>query len=231
VNAFLDKMAEDIKDSLTEEDYEDYKSKLHFYLWLYPYVAQILTYVDVSHEKLYLLLHALSKKLPKKKRDKPLPVEQYVDLQTLRVVKKHAGSIILDAAVAELDQEINIPTGTVEEDEIVSLSEILGTINKKWGTEFGKQQQETLEHISSSFADDEQLQHVVKNPSNQMSGAKIVFDHKFDDKVHETYETDDKLYTQLMNNNDLRDYVQKEMFKYVFGRILAKDSEPAETLV
>lgn len=230
VNAFLDKIADDITERLSEDDYENYKSKLHFYLWLYPYVAQILTYVDVDHEKFYLLLHPLSKKLPRKKRDKPIIVEQYVDIQTLRIIKKHSGSIILDEAVSELDQEVDIPIGILEEDEIVSLSEILGHINMKWGTEFGKEQQETLEKITSEFSDDEQFRSVVKNPSNQMSGAKIVFDHKFDDKVHETYERDDKLHAQLMDNEELREYVQRKMFKYVFSRILADDKEQVENI-
>jgi len=223
VNAFLDRMADDIA-RLDEAIYEDLKSKLHFYLWLYPYVAQVLGYVDVSHEKLFLLLHPLAKKLPRKRREKSFPVEHYVDLQTLRVIKKHCGSIVLDPATAGIDQPIEIPNGMSEEDEIVALSEIVGRINKKWGTTFGLEQQTTLETMSGEFAADAQLQNVVKNPANQKSGAKIVFDHKFDDKVHETYERDDKLYTQLMNNEELRKFVQREMFNHVFGRILAESA-------
>ena len=214
-------MADDIR-RLEEEAYEDLKSKIHFYLWLYPYVAQVVTYVDVSHEKLYLLLHPLAKKLPRKPREKPFPVEQYVDLQTLRVIKKHSGTIVLDPATAGIDEPIEIPNGSPEEDEIVALSEIVGRINKKWGTSFGAAQQGTLEAMSGEFETDSQLQDVVKNPANQKSGAKIVFDHKFDDKVHETYDRDEKLYTQLMNNEELRKFVQREMFNHVFGRILAE---------
>ncbi len=136
-------------------------------------------------------------------------------------MKKHAGSIALDDAVEELEQDLEIPEANLEEDEIVSLSEILDGINKRWGVDFGKKQQETLEELSSELASDEVLRGVVRNPSNQVSGAKIVFDHKFDDKINETYDKDDKLFMKLMNNNELKDHVQKEMFKYVFGRVLA----------
>lgn len=228
INAFLDKLANEISESLDDDAYENYKTKLHFYLWLYPYIAQIITYIDVNHEKLYLLLHPLAKKLSKRRGEKPFAVEKYVDLKTLRVVRKHSGSISLDPVVEELVNEIEIPEANLEEDEIVSLSEILDGINKRWGADFGQKQQETLEKLSTEIANDRTVQNVVRNPSNQESHAKIVFEHKFDDKINETYERDDKLFEKLMNNTELRKYVENLMFKYIYGRVLAKNSESDE---
>lgn len=225
VNAFLDKMADEIIDKLTEEEYADFKTKLHFYLWLYPYVAQVVSYTDVSHEKLFMLLHPLAKKLPGKKREKPFPVENYVDLKTLRVVRKHSGSIVLDAAVEELEQEIDIPEPSDDTDEKMSLSQIISGMNKKWGADFGKQQEETLEGMTGTFSADEELQEVINNPANPKDNAKIVFEHMFDDVIHSTYDKDEKLYTTLMNNEELRKDVRNQMFRYVFGRVLAGDEQ------
>jgi type I restriction enzyme, R subunit len=225
INSFLDKLANEISESLDDDAYENYKTKLHFYLWLYPYIAQVISYVDVNHEKLYLLLHPLAKKLAKKRKEKPFPVEKYVDLKTLRVVRKHSGSISLDPAVEELVNELEIPEANFEEDEIVSLSEILDGINKRWSADFGQKQQETLDEMSTELANDDQFKNVVKNPYNQVSGAKIVFEHKFDDKVNETYDRDDKLFMKLINNPDLRRHVENEMFKYIYGRVLAAGAE------
>lgn len=224
INSFLDALANEISDRLNDDDYENYKTKLHFYLWLYPYIAQIINYVDINHEKLYLLLHPLAKKLSKKRKDKPFPVEKYIDLKTLRVVRKNSGAISLDPAVEELVNEIEIPDENLEEDEIVSLSEILEGINKRWGAEFGQKQQETLEEMSSELASDGQLQDVVKSPFNQAIGAKIVFDHKFDDKINDSYEKDDALFTKIMNNPDLKKHIENAMFKYVYERVLAQNS-------
>jgi len=229
INSFLDKLANEISESLDDDAYENYKTKLHFYLWLYPYIAQVISYVDVNHEKLYLLLHPLAKKLAKRRNEKPFPVEKYVDLKTLRVVRKHSGSISLDPAVAELVNEIDIPEANLEEDEIVSLSEILDGINKRWGADFGQKQQETLDEMSSELANDDQFKNVVKNPYNQVSGAKIVFEHKFDDKINETYDRDDKLFMKIMNNPDLRRHVENQMFKYIYGRVLAAGTEEFAT--
>lgn len=223
VNSFLDKLANEISERLNKDDYENYKTILHFYLWLYPYIAQVISYVDVNHEKLYILLHPLAKKLSKRRKEKPFPVEKYVDLKTLRVVRKHSGSISLDPAVEELVNELEIPEANLEEDEIVSLSEILDGINKRWGEDFGQQQQETLDEMSSELAEDDQFKDVVKNPNNQVSGAKIVFEHKFDDKINETFDRDEKLFTKLMNNPELRKHVENQMFKYIYGRVLAKN--------
>lgn len=221
VNSFLDKLANEISGSLNDEDYQNYKTKLHFYLWLYPYIAQVVTYVDVNHEKLFLLLHPLAKKLSKKRKEKPFPVENYVDIKTLRVVRKHTGSISLDPAVNELVNEIEIPEVNLEEEEIVSLSEILDGINKRWGADFGQKQQETLDEMSTELVNDDQFKNVVNNPYNQVSGAKIVFEHKFEDKINDTYDRDDKLFTKLMNNPELRKHVGNQMFKYIYGRVLA----------
>jgi len=222
VNSLLDKLAGEISDTLSEEDYVNYKIKLHFYLWLYPYVAQIINCIDVNHEKLYLLLHPLAKKLKNGKIEKPFPVEKYVDLKTLRVVRKHSGSISLDPSVEELVNDVEIPETNLEEDEVVSLSEILDGINKRWGADFGQKQQEILENISGQFTEDEQLQSVIKSPYTDKRNAKIVFDHKFEDRVHDTYDMDSKLYEKLMNNPDLRKHVEELMFKYIYGRVLAK---------
>ena len=227
INSFLDRLANEISESLDDDSYQNYKTKLHFYLWLYPYIAQVINYVDVKHEKLFILLHPLAKKLAKERKEKPFPIEKYVDLKTLRVVRKHSGSIALDPAVEELVNELEIPEADLEEDEIVSLSEILDGMNKRWGADFGQKQQETLEKLSNELAGDETLQNVVRNPSNQESGAKIVFEHKFDDKINETYERDDKLFTKLMNNPDLRRHVESAMFRYVHGRMLAEDQASA----
>jgi len=229
VNSFLDKLANEISDSLDEESYENYKTKLHFYLWLYPYIAQVITYSDVSHEKLFILLDPLAKKLSKKRKEKPFPVEKYVDLKTLRIVRRYSGSISLDPAVEELVNEVEIPEANLEEDEIVSLSEILDGLNKRWGADFGQQQQKTLEELSKELADDETLQSVVKNPSNQMASTKIVFDHKFEDKINETYDRDDKLFMKLVNNQELRSYVENQMFKYVHGIVLARQNNNGTT--
>lgn len=224
INSFLDKLANEISEVLDEDSYENYKTKLHFYLWLYPYTAQVINYVDVNHEKLYLLLHPLAKKLAKRRREKPFPVEKYVDLKTLRVVRKHSGSISLNPAVEELVNELEIPEANLEEDEVVSLSEILDGINKRWGTDFAQKQQETLDEMSNDLATDDEFKNVISNPYNQISGAKIVFEHKFGDKINETYDKDDKLFTKLMNNTDLRKYIENQMFKYIYGRILAANS-------
>ena len=96
---------------------------------------------------------------------------------------------------------------------------IIQDVNKRWGVDFGIEQQKTLTTMSEEMASDDLLQNVVSNNTKQNS--EIHFEGIFENKVDDQFDRDRKLYEQLMNNKDLRKYVQKSMFKFVADKILA----------
>lgn len=225
-NAFLDEIASQIvlldhgidmeSDTIADNDYGKFLAIGSSYIKQYPYIAQVVGYSDISHEKLYLLLKYLLKKLPRDPR-KPLnDIVRYLDLSSVRVVQKVKGKIELSAGIGDVRTVTPIPGAPNTELHDV-LSKIIQDVNKRWGVDFGMEQQETLTSMSNELASDEELQNVVTNNTRQ--NASVHFEGIFGDKVDDQFDSDRKLWEQLTNNPELREYIEKKMFSYVSEKI------------
>lgn len=231
-NAFLDKLAEDIKaelphgtegDVVAENKYGEFLSIGNVYTKRYPYLAQVVGYSDVAHEKLYLLLKYLLKKLPKDPKKPLIEVLKYVDMDSVRVVRKIQSSITLSPETGDVHQKEIVPGVPFEEAEDL-LSQIIGDVNKRWGLDFGQEQQKTLDAIGEELIGDEEAQNVVYN-NNSMQAVGRWFHKPFENKVFDKYDTDKKLYETLANNKELNDYIEKKMLRYVVDKVLALREE------
>ena len=224
-NTFLDKIAQDIIQELprqVEDKYGGFLSIGNMYVKKYPYFAQVLGYSDVSHEKLYLLLKYLLKKLPKDPKKPLIQILKYIDMDSVRVVKKIQASIKLPNQLSDVKEQYIIPGAPIEEIED-PLSEIIKDVNKRWGMDFGKEQQETLNKMGEELSSDEDLQNVVTNNVHQ--NAEIHFNEVYENKVDDQFDFDRKLYEKLRNNKDLNTYIAKKMFKYVADKIFSLRNE------
>ncbi|MDP2704441.1 MAG: type I restriction endonuclease [bacterium] len=230
-NAYLDKIAKQIveelprggTDDIVEDDkYGEFLSIGNVYLKRYPYLAQVLGYSDVAHEKLYLLLKYLLKKLPKDPRKPLVEILKYIDMDSVRVVRKLKTSVTLSPEGGDVREEEKVPGAPFEEAED-PLSKIIGDVNKRWGVDFGPEQQKTLSTMSEELVGNEKLQDVVAN--NPKSSAELYFGGVFENKVFDHFDLDRKLYEQLSNNKELNTYIEKRMFKYVVDKVLALREE------
>jgi len=226
-NSFLDDLAKNIIDELPhgstgdlieEDKYGEFLSIGNMYLKRYPYLAQVLGYSDLKHEKLYLLLKYLLKKLPKDPKRPLVEILRYVDLDSVRVVRKLQAKIELLSQAGDVRDEEIIPQAPIKEKED-PLSQLIDDINKHWGADFGPEQRKTLNAMGEELATDGSLQNVVANNVRQSS--ELEFQRVFNNKLDDQFEIDRRLWEQLMNNPDLNKYVEKKMFKYVADKILA----------
>jgi type I restriction enzyme R subunit len=226
-NSFLDEVANRIIEELPkgsegdvvqEDKYGEFLSIANMYIKRYPYLAGVLGYSDISHEKLYLLLKYLLKKLPRDPKKPLIEILKYIDMDSVRVVRKLQSSVTLSPEGGDVRQEEIIPGAPLAEIEDV-LSQIIQDVNKRWGVDFGPEQQQTLSTMSEELASNEDLQNVVSN--NVKQNAEIHFGGIFENKVDDQFDRDRKLWEQLTNNKELRTYVQKSMFKFIFEKVLA----------
>lgn len=230
-NSFLDDLAKKIIDELPhgsvgdvieEDKYGEFLSIGNMYLKRYPYLAQVLGYSDLKHEKLYLLLKYLLKKLPKDPKRPLIEILKYVDIDSVRVVRKLQTRIELLSQAGDVRDEEIIPQTPIEEKED-PLSQIINDVNKRWGVDFGPEQQKTLNAIGEELTTNESFQNVVYN--NPLPSSELEFKRVFGGKVDDQFEVDRKLWEQLMNNPDLNKYIEKKMFRYVADKILALREE------
>jgi len=229
-NSFLDNLVKDIikelhqkKDSNSIDDkYGGFVSIVNVFVKRYPYFAQVLGYSDISHEKLYLLLKYLIKKLPKDQKKPLIGILKYIDMDSVRIVKKIKSSIILEPHVSDVKEDYVIPGAPIEEIED-PLSTIINDVNKRWGVDFDKKQQETLNSMGEELVSDENIQNVVTN--NVRQNAEIHFEKVYENKVDDQFEKDRKLWEQLRNNTELNNFISKRMFRYVVDKIFALREE------
>jgi len=232
-NAFIDKLAEEIHsvlphgsegDVIAEDKYGEFLSIANVYTKRHPYLAQVVGYSEVSHEKLYLLLKYLLKKLPKDPKKPLIEILKYVDMDSVRVVRKIIqASIVLTPVAGDVHQDEVVPGAPFEEAEDL-ISQIIGDVNKRWGLDFGEEQQKTLDTISEELVSDEEAQNVVYNNSSLQAVGRW-FHKPFENKVFDKYDTDKKLYETLANNKELSDYIEKKMLHYVVDKVLALREE------
>jgi type I restriction enzyme R subunit len=231
-NAFLDSMAAQILEELphgsdgdviAEDKYGEFLSIGNVYVKRYPYLAQVVGYSKVSHEKLYLFLKYLLKKLPKDPRKPLIEVLKYVDMDSVRVVRKIQSSITLAPATGDVHQKEVVPATPFEEAEDL-ISQIIGDVNKRWGLDFGEEQQKTLDSIGEELVRDDEAQNVVYNNSSMQAVGRW-FHKPFENKVFDKYDADKKLYETLANNKELNDYIEKKMLRYVVEKVLALREE------
>jgi type I restriction enzyme R subunit len=231
-NAFLDSIADQILEDLphgsdgdviAEDKYGEFLSIGNVYTKRYPYLAQVVGYSEVSHEKLYLFLKYLLKKLPKDPKKPLIEVLKYVDMDSVRVVRKIQSSITLAPVTGDVHQDEVVPGAPFEEAEDL-ISQIIGDVNKRWGLDFGEEQQKTLDSIGEELISDEEAQNVVYNNSSMQAVGRW-FHKPFENKVFDKYDTDKKLYETLANNKELNDYIEKKMLRYVVDKVLALREE------
>ena len=67
-------------EALTEQEQATFKSRLTDYTRLYAFLSQILTFTDADLEKLYVFARLLRLRLPVKKGELPLGVQDAIDM-------------------------------------------------------------------------------------------------------------------------------------------------------
>ena len=115
----------------------EFKGNAKVFCRTYSFLSSIMPYSNAEWEKLSILLHLLTPKLPApKKEDLATGILEAIDMASYRVEKKAA----LKIALADTDAEIEpVPTdagGHKPEPELDRLSNILKSFNEAFGTLF-----------------------------------------------------------------------------------------------
>jgi type I restriction enzyme, R subunit len=218
-NGILDMVTEEIK-SLTDEEYEAFRAAGYDYIMRYPFLAQVVGYVDVDAEKLFVFVKYLLKKLSTRRVDPPLQISEWLDLNALRVIKKGAGAILLEGNEEPGgERDPSGGRGVILDQEEDSLIKIIKDVNGKWGAEFGPEQEKNLNKMSEDLTENEDFQNVMKN--NAQRNTRLRFDELFKGKVHEQYTNDPKLWNILTESEEMQRYIRLRMFEIVKRDIMA----------
>ncbi len=190
----LDKVVENWK-SKTEDEKEDFRSTLQSFIRLYGFISQLITFVDVELEKLFVFSKNLNRKLPKRKSRLPYEVEDAVDLESFRIQHRFTGSISLEKEDSDISGIITGISKQVEEEKDL-LSNIIKTLNETYGINITEEDKVDIENIKAKVEEDEELQ-AVMNPNNTRENIRLKFDKVVDDIILDFVNTKIDLYNKL----------------------------------
>lgn len=201
---------------LTKEDMYLFRDNLRRYVKIYAFVAQIVSFVDVSLEKLYLYSRFLLKKLPFDKDSLPREIVESIDMDRYRIKPTYTGGIILEKKDGEI-----APLTTDEKKPPVSefnrLSAIIEKINEIGGTQFTEDDKIKFTKLAETISGNEDFQESMK-AKNSKSNLKLLFKNLFDETMADMYESDLNFYKKIEANLSMKELIKDGLFEDVFRR-------------
>ena len=195
LQGILDSVVEKWKENETDEK-EAFRSTLQSYIRLYGYISQLITFTDVTLEKLYVFGRSLNKKLPKRDNPNLQDVIYSVDLDSLRVAKIHENQqLLLETKDSEVEG-IGSGVQTRSEPEQDLLSNIIQNLNEAYQTEFTEEDKVDIKTIQQKMNADEALRQVIEG-DNSESSKEDWFYKVFDEYVLDYVNNKLELYKKL----------------------------------
>lgn len=215
MNGVLDLAVERFK-ALPQPEQEDFKSKCVSFRNLYGFLAQIIPYQDSDLEKLYIYLRFLLTKLPRRKADDFISVEDEVNLSYYRLQKISEGQIDLTPKEANpLKAPSDVGTGTPDEE--VQLSQLIDLLNERFGTDFTPADQLFFDQISKEAMQDRHLQQAAR--VNTVDDFKYLFDKAFEGLVIDRMDGNTEIFNKLMRDDDFRALVTDDLLHKVYNAL------------
>ena len=200
-----------------EEKKDEFKKGLRTWTNLYAFLAQIMPFVDSELEKFYAYAKLLQTRLPKGDTGESVFIDDEVALEYYRLQKIKEGSI-------ELEQgEEGELSGTTEaglkraKDEEAKLSEIINTLNDRFGTEFEEADRLFFEQIEQELMDDETLQ--VQAKVNKMDTFKYAFEDMFIEKLIGRMDQNQDIFERVLEDDDFGKVVKELMLRRIYKRL------------
>ena len=208
---YLQSAVERYKQLENDEDRDKFRDKLKAYVRLYAFVTQLISYTDQEQEMLYSFGRFLLPHIHPSDSREAYP-EKEVELQYYRLQKVMEGSIELaDGEEVKVKSPTDTGTGKAKEDE-KPLSEIIETLNERFGTDFSEADRLFFEQIKeTALRDQDVLKTAIANPLDRF---ELGIEQIIKDLMMKRLKENDKIVSRYMDD---------EKFQRVILRIMAKE--------
>lgn len=216
LNHYIDTAVARFK-KLSEKDKQDFNSQGVKFVRLYTFILQITPFEDVELHKLHLYLTYLLKKLPKEKGS-TLHLADEIALEYYTAKKTFDGSVPLSSDTENVPVTPARFAGTgIKDGETEYLSTIIDRLNQRFGTEFTKSDQLSVEQIKEDFASDEDL--VLKAKTNSMEDFRLAFEKAFMDKVVDRMDQNQFFFTRILDDEQFKNALMEYMLVETYEKL------------
>ncbi len=198
----------------------DFRALLGTYLKLYSFLSQVVDFTDADLERLYAYGRLLLTKLKADGAGGALDLDDDVRLTYYRVAVTHEGGVALAAGqTTPVAGPASVGTGRAKEEDIAALSEIVGALNERFGTEFTRADQLWSDQVIEDMSRDEGLGEQARN--SPIENFRLEFDPKVMDAVVARIERNSGIASQFFSNEELRALAVRMMMAEVYKRLQA----------
>ena len=192
------------------EQREDFRLKVSSYTRLYSYLSQIINFKDIELEKHYVFYRYLSKKLKMKTKEK-FNIENLIDLESLRIQKLHDHIDPLE----KIDHEykgIKTVVGTYMPPTKDLLSEIIETINVRYGINLTDDDKVNIDTVRQKIFEDEEIEKYM-NGANSEQNKEDYFKKQFDNVILSLLKDRFDFFKKLDENSGLKNLIFDKLYK------------------
>ncbi len=225
LQAVLDTVAEAWR-AREEEEREKFRGEVQSFIRLYAYVSQIITFEDVLLEKLYVFLYGLSNKLPRRKQEELKELYSSVELESLRIEKRHSRDVQLEKKIGEL-RGVHEGSGAYLSDESKDfLSEVIRMLNERYDGDFTDEDRVPLEKVDEQLRKDEELKRAMEG-DNSETNKKAKFDEILGGILAELATEHLDFYNKIYDHDHEKiRFLKKQMFAF-YQRSMRSDTRPS----
>jgi type I restriction enzyme R subunit len=193
------------------EEKETFRRTLQDYVRLYAFLSQVLEFVDVDLEKLYLFGRLLLRRLKGEGIRWPTEVLGQVGLETYGLRQTHNGQIDLDRGLGKLKPQDVEKEHRPEVEDLLALSAIVELLNERFGVEIPVREGERfITLLQQRLMEDEGLAASVRvNPRDK---ARLTFDHVVNDRIQDMVDVSFQFYKLLNDDPAFAQFFQEMMF-------------------
>ncbi|MDB9346186.1 type I restriction enzyme subunit R domain-containing protein [Nodularia spumigena] len=215
LNTLLDPIVDRYKER-KEPEKELFKSQLTSFRNLYLFLAQILPYQDSDLEKLYAYGRCLLKKLPRSPEAPKVDLSGDIELKYFRLEKISAGKIDLNDGEAEPLPGATA-VGTRQPDKEIPLSQLINSLNDKFGTDFTLADQLFFEQIAETAMSNNSIKQAAQ--VNTKENFAPVLDKHLENLIIDRMEGNEKIFMEVMNNEEFRAVVFEKLLASIYESI------------
>ena len=217
LDPILDSCVETYVGELDEDGQVDFKGKAKGFCRSYAFLVQILPYADIGWEKLSIFLNFLVPKLPAPvEEDLSKGILEVIDMDSYRVEKQAAESILMADEDAEIDPAPPTGGGQLPEPDMNPLSVILAEFNQMWGTEFTDADQvgQLIAGIPERVGAKEAYRNARQYPDEV--NARVEHDRALDEVLVDMLQCSAELYKAFSENESFQRWLRNKSFSATY---------------
>ncbi|MEQ9625312.1 type I restriction endonuclease [Coleofasciculus chthonoplastes] len=215
LNTLLDPIIDQYK-TLEAAERDQFKSQLTSFRNLYLFLAQIIPYQDSDLEKLYAYSRFLLKKLPRSANAPQVDLSGDIEMKFYRLQKISEGKINLNEGEADALKGA-IAVGTRQPDKEVPLSQLIDSLNERFGTDFTPADQLFFEQITESAIANDHLKQAAQ--VNTKENFAPVLDQQLENLFIERMEGNEQIFMEVMNNQEFKQVVFEKLLESIYKQL------------